>query len=111
MKISIDWNGCYMEHKEYFDEMAKALQKAGHQVGILTGERERDPYDKRKSKRDEIMKDIGFAPDFVYLWGEYETIANGNMWKAERMVENEIMVHYDDDAAELKSIRIYGSSK
>jgi len=101
MNISIDWNGCYPEHKEYFDAMALAMQKAGHRVGIITGEREKDPYNKT-DKTKEILGYLGFKPDFLVLWGEYETIANGNMWKAQKLIDNQIAMHFDDDATEMK---------
>ena len=94
MNISIDFNGTYTEHKIFFDEMAKSMQKSGHKVGIITGERE--------TKRKEIEEALGFAPDFMRLWGEFETIANGNLWKAERLDEEDVLVHFDDDAKELK---------
>lgn len=94
MKISLDYAGCYLEHREYFDAMALGLQRMGHEVGFITGERE--------AKRNQIMGSLGFKPDFLRLWGDYETIANGNMWKVERMIEEGIAVHYDDDATEMK---------
>lgn len=94
MKISIDWGGCYLEHKLFFDEMAKGLKSQGHEVGIITGEREH--------RRREIENSLGFKPDFMHLWGEYETIANGYLWKVEKMHEHGIGVHYDDDATFMK---------
>lgn len=94
MKISFDWGGCYLEHRQYFDEVAKGLQRMGHKVGILTGERD--------SKAGEIRGSLGFFPDFMILWPEFQTIANGAKWKADRMVEHEIMVHHDDDATDIK---------
>lgn len=94
MKISFDWIGTYLEHKDYFDAMATALQLQGHEVGIITGERE--------NRRVEISNSLGFVPNFIKLWGENETIANGNLWKSITLKEMEINVHYDDDATELK---------
>lgn len=94
MKISLDWVGCYLEHKEYFDEMVNGLQRQGHLVGIITGERE--------AKRPVIERSLGFKADFIHLWGDYETIANGNTWKVGKLMEHGIAVHYDDDATEMK---------
>lgn len=94
MIISFDWVGTYLEHKEYFDQMAKALQKAGHKVYILTGERE--------ARKPEILKSLGFTPDMMILWGDYESIANSNRWKVEKMIDHDILVHYDDEASGIK---------
>lgn len=94
MNISIDFAGCYEEYKPFFDEMALAMQAKGHKVGIITGERE--------AKKDFIRSRLGFEPDFWALWGEYITIGNGNLWKAQRMDEFDVWVHFDDDAGEIK---------
>lgn len=94
MNISLDWGGCYLEHRHFFDIVALALQDQGHSVGIITGERE--------AKRAAIVGSLGFTPDFVSLWGDFESIANGNLWKCKKMDENDVLVHYDDDATELK---------
>ncbi len=94
MKISFDWIGTYTEHKPFFDAMAIAMQKEGHQVGIITGERE--------ARRPEIERSLGFVPDFFNLWGDYETIANGALWKCQRMDEQDVYMHYDDEASSMK---------
>ena len=92
--ISLDFHGCYLEHKEFFDEMAKSMQDKDHRIGIITGERE--------SKREFIARHTGFMHDFVHLWGEYETISNGNLWKCQQMDKEDVLVHFDDDAKEMK---------
>lgn len=104
MNISIDYHGCYLEHKLFFDEMANAMQKAGHKVGIITGLREKEiGYDRRvKENKIEMLNNLGFTPDFVKMWGENETISNGNLWKAYRLDDEEIDMHFDDDATEMK---------
>jgi hypothetical protein len=94
MTISIDIGGCYTEHKEYFDAMAISMQKAGHRIGIITGEREAD--------RAKLMGMLGFTPDFMHLWGEFETIINGNNWKVSRLLKEGVALHFDDDATEMK---------
>lgn len=94
MNVSIDWVGCYLEHKPFFDELALSMQKAGHKVGILTGERE--------SRKKEILNSLGFIPDFICVWGDTETIGSASRWKAEKMIDLDIIVHYDDDARDLK---------
>lgn len=93
-RISIDWVGAYLPYKEFFDAMAIGLQAVGHEVGIVTGERE--------SRRAEIEASLGFKPDFMLLWGEYETIGSGGEWKARQLNNHEILVHFDDDATQLK---------
>lgn len=101
MTISLDIGGCYTEHKEFFDALALAMQAQGHRVGIITGEREKDPYTKADN-REKIKQQLGFVPDFMHLWGEYETITNGALWKAERMHQEGVGLHFDDDAREIK---------
>jgi len=104
MRISFDYNGCYREHKEYFDIMANALQKAGHEVGMLTGLREKE-YDYNNNLRDnkkDMIDNLGFKPDFAIVWGENETISNGALWIAQKIMSENIQVHYDDDATEIK---------
>lgn len=94
MTISIDISGCYNEHKEFFDAMAISMQKQGHRVGIITGERE--------EKRAHLMSQLGFTPDFMHLWGPYETIINGYKWKVNLMHQEGVSLHFDDDATEMK---------
>lgn len=94
MKVSIDWDGCYLQHKPFFDEMARSMIAAGNEVGILTGERDH--------KRQQILQSLGFVPSFIYMWGNEETITNGYQWKAEMMAVHDIAVHFDDDAVNLK---------
>lgn len=36
MKVSFDLDGTAWKHREFFANLAKALQVAGHEVGILT---------------------------------------------------------------------------
>jgi len=94
MNISIDLDGTFKEHEPFFNEFAKAMQFTGHRVGIITGERE--------SKRPEILQALGFVPDFLHLWPQEEAISNGNLWKCERMDEEDVTLHFDDDAREMK---------
>lgn len=101
MTISFDLVGCYFEHKEFFDILANALQHAGHRVGIITGEREKDPYTGEDYK-EKILPQLGFKPDFFHVWGAIETIVNGNSWKAHKMHQEGVAVHFDDDAKEIK---------
>ena len=104
MNISLSINGCYWEHKIYFDEMARAMQAAGHKVGVIAGMRVKEYLGTGKVRDNVAMleKDLGFKPDFMHLWGENETIANGNLWKCEKMDQEDVLVHFDDDAFEMK---------
>lgn len=81
--------------------MAKGMQKLGHKVGVITGERETDPFT-GKDIRAEIVKNLGFKPDFLYLWGHNETIANGHFWIVENMIKEDVYLHFSSDARELK---------
>lgn len=105
MTISIDLDGCYFEHKEFFDAMAIAMQEAGHRVGIITGIREK-VEDVRtghvSDKRSELLGQIGFIPDFFHMWGQFETIASGSRWKVQKMIVEQVTMHFDDDATDLK---------
>lgn len=101
MNISISTTGCYFEHKQFFDEMALGLQARGHRVGIITGIREVDPFTSEKHK-EVLLSQLGFKPDFVKMWGANESIANGNLWKAMKMDEEDVLLHFDDDAKEIK---------
>lgn len=101
MNISLAFTGCYMEHKLFFDAMATAMQAQGHRVGIITGDREKDPFSNKDLKAEMLAK-IGFTPDFCHMWGATETIANGNLWKCQRLDQEDVYVHFDSDATELK---------
>lgn len=101
MNISFDYGGCYPEHKLFFDEMARSMQAKGHRVGIITGERELDPYTGASIKQ-KIMADLGFTPDFFHMWGAYETIGSGDLWKCQKMDAEDVYLHFDDDAATMK---------
>lgn len=92
MKFSIDYYGAYVEYKQFFDEFARAMQARDHEVGILSGVRASEA---KKFK-------LGFVPNFVRTWTDDEIITNANMWLAQSIHDLDIMVHFDDDAKELK---------
>ena len=96
MTISIDLDGCYWEHKMYFDLMAEAMQKAGHRVGVITGRRDKE--------RPAIIEQVGFKMDFLHVWGDDEAIVNGSAWKVKMMIHESVSVHFDDDATEIKKL-------
>lgn len=94
MRISFDWGGCYLEHREAFNAMANAMNKDGHEVGIITGE--------RQHRKEEILNSLGFDAKFISLWGDDEPISNGSLWKCEQMDALNVVLHFDDDAREMK---------
>ena len=99
--ISVDFENSYRDHKPFFDAMAQGLQAVGHRIGIITGMRERDVYT-NEDIRAKIVSELGFKPDFIHMWGQTETIGNGGLWKAQKMDEENVMVHFDDDAIAIK---------
>ena len=101
MNISLDYSATYLPYKEFFDEMAKAMQKTGHKVGIIAGDRERDPFSGEDLK-EKLLANLGFKPDFCHMWGSTESIANGSIWKVEKMIQEQVLVHFDSDATQLK---------
>lgn len=101
MNISIDYN-TYKEYKPFFDLMANALKKDGHRVGIITGLREVNPINNVDFKNQEVIPSLGFVADFIHMWGKDETIANGSLWKCQKMDQENVTVHFDEDARELK---------
>jgi hypothetical protein len=99
--ISIDYDNCYELHREFFDMMARGLQACGHRVGIITGMREKDVYNNEDLKT-KMISQLGFKPDFVHMWGQTETIGNGSLWKAQKMDDENTLMHFDDDAIGIK---------
>jgi hypothetical protein len=100
MNISINFN-IYHEHQIFFDELAKLFQKAGNKVGIIADLRTKDPYNGTDNVA-RINRELDFKPDFICLWGEFETIVNGSLWKAQHMDEQDVLLHFDDSAREMK---------
>lgn len=93
LKIAIDWDGTLWAHKRFFREFMEAMQAAGHQVGILTGHRE------RSRERDlQKMRDVGFPePDF-YLGNsnEVEPLPHGPVMKSKAIKDHGIDYYFDD---------------
>jgi len=92
MKISFDVDGTYSEYQDEFDSLALMLQQSGHEVGFLTG---------RDEEESPIEKDfeLGFEPNFTYYLGldPDETSDSRCMAKAQKMMEEGIDCHYDDE--------------
>lgn len=104
LTISYDWD-VYLQHKPVLDGIALAMQQAGNRVGIITGEREKhaDPSNTKVIDKKQIILDsLGFKPDFIRLFGEIETIASVDNWKAQKMDEEGVDLHFDDDGTGIK---------
>lgn len=92
--ISFDFIGTFTEHRLFFTEMAKAMQAAGNKVGIIANERE--------DKWFKYSKELGFEPDFVEFMKMDEEIPNVYLWKVQKLIDHDVLVHFDDDATRLK---------
>lgn len=103
ISVSIDYEHSYRDHKQFFDALAVSLQATGNRVGIITGMREKGVY--RENEEDikaKMLSELGFKPDFVCMWGQNESIGNGGLWKAQRMDDENVLVHFDVDAVAIK---------
>lgn len=100
MNVSFDYHA-YQSNREFFTEFARAMQAAGNKVGIITGNRDRDVFSNEDLK-EKMVKDLSFVPDFVRMWGQTETIGNGGLWKAIKMDEEDVIVHFDSDGTAIK---------
>lgn len=87
MKISFDYQS-YHQYPDFFD----ALYNANFDLGLIEGT--------RKSKFD--MSLIKFEPSFVHLWTDDEFIINASSWKCEKLDLEDVYLHFDVDASELK---------
>jgi hypothetical protein len=93
MNISFTFQS-YVRYPEFYNELAHSMQARGNRVGVISGNRE--------TERGKIERALGFKPNFMHLWGEFETISNGSKWKIEKMIQEEVLVHFDEEATELK---------
>ena len=95
MKVSIDFDGTFWENVAFFGEMGRAMQTAGHQVGILTGHSaEIEPEDRRL-----LLARCNFTPDFFLNRDETALLQEVREWKAGIIDREGINVHFDDDAS------------
>lgn len=51
-----------------------------------------------------IENQLPFKLDFMFLWGESETISNGALWKAQKMDQENVLFHFDVDATDMKKM-------
>lgn len=91
MKISIDFDGTLWQHQDFFRAFMIAMQKDGHEVGMLTGH-----HMKTKSDDFNLMKARGFpAPDFFIGRPDGGTI-HGGSFKPRMIEKHNIDYHFDD---------------
>ena len=92
MKISIDLDGTLWDHMEFFRELMKSMQAAGHRVGILTGH----AHDTKERDVD-LMLARGFPrPDFYFGRTSTYMPFNGAKFKSSVILKYGIDVHFDD---------------
>lgn len=103
MTISFDWDS-YKNYKLFIDSIADSLQESGHRIGVIASLREKEFNNQNQlvDNRELILRELPFQPDFIHLWGETETIANANLWKAQKLDQEDVYFHFDPDATELK---------
>jgi hypothetical protein len=96
MKISIDLDGSFFAHPEFFTELATALQKAGHQVGVMTGRMKKTQENDKKE-----VESYGFKPDFFYNRLDTAKGTPSMRFKAATMRGAGIDAHFDDEGDEI----------
>ena len=90
MKISIDMDGTLWQHQDFFRAFMKAMQKDGHQVGILTSHSHKIESGDRR-----LMQGRGFTePDFFL--NRKDDSEHGAPFKIRTIKEQGIDYHFDD---------------
>lgn len=104
MKISIDFDGTMWSHMAFFRNFMHAMQKAGHQVGCLTGHNE---YIRQNDI--DLMVARGFpVPDFWFGRTEEYVSKNGSVYKSVVILREGIEIHFDDcDFGNPESLRLF----
>jgi hypothetical protein len=96
MKISIDLDGTLWHRQAFFRLFMRAMQKDGHQVGILTSHKVIHEHADRA-----LMRERGFpAPDF-YIGRPLDWRGDLACFKAGAILGNNISLHFDDDTVSL----------
>lgn len=106
MKVSIDLDGTLFAHRDFFRELMRLFQAAGHEVGVLTGHKaESEEHDRKKLTKD------GFNPDFYLGRTAGYMPLNGSIFKRDMIALHNIDIHFDDlDYGNLDSIRLFDES-
>lgn len=92
LKISIDLDGTLFAHRDFFCELMRLFQSAGHDVGRLTGHKaEAKEHDLAKLAADGFPAPsfyLGRPPDYMPF--------NGSIYKRDMIREHGIDIHFDD---------------
>ncbi len=90
MKFAIDLDGTAWKYRTLFAVLIRALQRDGHQVGILTAH---SPELEREDRR--LLAARGFSvPDFFI--NRQEPVETGRPWKERMVREHGIDCLFDD---------------
>ena len=102
LKIALDLDGTAYAHMRFFREFMKAMQAAGHQVGILTG------HEQRCAENDMAFLDAhGFNPDF-YIGKGPDDSPHGPVMKSKAIADHGIDYYFDDfDYDEARALTAY----
>lgn len=92
MRIAIDLDGTAWKHRQFFSDIVKGLQAAGHKVGILTA------HNWALQEADlKLFQARGFnKPDFYYAKTAEEAGIPSRTWKLTQMKKHEIDFLFDD---------------
>lgn len=92
MKFSFDLDGVCYERPEVFAAMARALQAAGHEVGVLSGHRQ-ESGERVLAK----LESLGFPRmDFYFGRRPGDMDKNGAVRKSRVIAAEGIALHFDD---------------
>ena len=94
MKISIDLDGCLWHHQEFFREFMKAMQDAGHAVGILTSHKTIHEQADRA-----LLEKRGFPEPNFYI-GRANGVIDYAAYKAHIILDCKIDLHFEDGLAD-----------
>lgn len=105
MKISIDYDGTLWQHQEFFGAFMRAMQAAGHLVGMLTGHHQHS-----EDKDIDLMLSRGLPrPDF-YIGRPDGSHWHGGSYKPRMIEKHNIDYHFDDfDFNQPKCLELMGN--
>jgi hypothetical protein len=91
LRIALDLDGTLWQYKTFFRELAWALTKAGHEVGILTGHAGGKEADLHQLELQ------GFPPPAFFINGDGRDVEGDHKtWKQVRAKANGVDVLFDD---------------
>jgi len=92
MKVAIDLDGTAWSYPAVFSDIMEAMQKSGHQVGILTAHNVRS-----KDSDIDLFKRRGLPnPDFYIAKESEESGIKPRVWKPAMMKKHNIDMLWDD---------------